>query len=188
MKSVGVSEELNTLFQEYEFLKALYVIDNTPDFQREKDRLIDYWIHWLQDAEFQLAAWLTLAAVDSKDPVSISLIVEHRLVSVSPETYIIWVKRLGPKAITLLTSAPFYATFESQISQQMLSNLINWMTDPRGGTLDSANGNYLLARELVREVQELTMRLLQLAVLTRNRLQMAAYWWDLGHLLLNSFH
>ena len=187
MKTVGVSSKLAELFYEQEFVLALSLTANSR-FAAEKDDLIDYWISWLQDADFQLSGWLTLATCNELDTTTLSITtLNNRRIKMSVAKHLELTKKLGKTIYPILCGCPFLTTYRSVDSENCVNNLLGWAAAQIPATQNTPNGNYILFRELQPEVVELTMRLLQLVDLTRNRIQIAACCWGLGHLQLNTF-
>ena len=187
MKSVGVTDELASLFYNQEFVLALSQT-NDSRFIHEKDDLFEYWLAWLEETGNQLTVWLTLASATMLTTTTLSItLLNNRKIKMSVAEYLELAKEYGITIYPILCGCPFVTTFRSTQSENYINNLLGWAASRQSATCETGGENFMLFRELQPEVVELTTRLLQLADLTHNRIQIAAKFWGLGHLSVTSF-
>ena len=124
---VGVSKELSDLFLYQKFLVALYTVDVTPEFRKQKDALLNYWITWLEDVRRQVAPWLLLGNIDDITPVGVELKQSKLVIAhLSLDDYIEWCQIMGRESYDLMAGCPFRTTFESELNYRIMGNLFTW--------------------------------------------------------------
>ena len=124
---VGVSDDLGKLFAFQNFFESMDKVETTPEFRKQKDALLHFWITWTQDAIEQLPRLLLVATGRMINSNLIQMdTLSGKSVYLSNEKFLETVKNLSRRLRNALICCPFPKENMEELGTKLVNNYLNW--------------------------------------------------------------